>query len=81
MQPSQSLARCSSRWLLMLTAALVAVGISGCANAPRAYGFRANAVRKISVDPKNCTEQPDGTFRCKDVVFTVNSIAPINPTQ
>jgi hypothetical protein len=76
-QPSQPPARRSGRRLFVLTAVLVALGISGCANAPRMYGFRANAVSKISFDPKNCTELPDGKFKCKDVVFTVNSIVPI----
>ncbi len=69
------LAKTSHRALLLLTPVLIAL-LSGCA-AQKPFQFHANAIQKISYDPKNCTELPDGKFRCKDVVFTVSSVEPI----
>ncbi|HEX2328386.1 MAG TPA: hypothetical protein VHN74_06665 [Candidatus Angelobacter sp.] len=52
--------------------------VSGCAGAAatRGYTFHANNITRVSYDPKLCTQLPDGAFRCKNVVFTVNAIAP-----
>jgi hypothetical protein len=69
------LAKTSHRALLLLTPVLIAL-LSGCA-AQKPFQFHANAIQKISYDPKNCTELPDGAFRCKNVVFIVSSVEPV----
>jgi hypothetical protein len=69
------LAKTSYRALLLLSPLLIAF-LGGCA-AQKPFQFHANSITKISYDPKNCTELPDGTFRCKDVVFTVTSVEPV----
>ena len=49
--------------------------LSGCAVQNR-YAFSPKAISRVTYNPKDCKEQPDGTFRCKQVVFTVNAIQP-----
>jgi len=63
--------------LLSLVAPLMALMMSACVMQHPMYRFHANSVSKISYDPKNCVELPDGRFKCKDVVFTVNTIEPV----
>jgi hypothetical protein len=63
--------------LLSLVVPLLALMMSACVMQHPMYLFRANSVSKISYDPKNCVEMPDGRFKCKDVVFTVKSIEPV----
>ena len=63
--------------LLCLVVSLLALMMSACAFHQPMYRFHANSVAKISYDPRNCVELPDGKFKCKDVVFTVTSIEPI----
>ncbi|HYX52289.1 MAG TPA: hypothetical protein VE783_02490 [Candidatus Limnocylindrales bacterium] len=61
--------------LLSLVAVVLASGCAG-ASAARGYTFHANNITRVSYDPKLCTQLPDGAFRCKNVVFTVNAITP-----
>ena len=61
--------------LLCLVAVVLVSGCAGAA-ATRSYTFHSNNITRVSYDPKLCTQLPDGTFRCKNVVFTVNAIAP-----
>lgn len=63
--------------LLCLAVPLLALLMSACAVQKPMYRFRASSVSRITYDPKRCAELPDGSFRCKDVVFTVNSIEPV----
>ena len=63
--------------LLSLVVPLMTLMMSACAMQHPMYRFRANSVSKISFNPKNCVEMPDGRFKCKDVVFTVQSIEPV----
>ena len=63
--------------LLCLVVPLLALMMSACAFQQPMYRFRVNSISKISYDPRNCVEMPDGKFKCKDVVFTVKSIEPI----
>ena len=63
--------------LLCLVVPLLALMMSACVVQHPMYRFRANSVSRISYDPKNCVEMPDGRFKCKDVVFTVQSIEPV----
>jgi hypothetical protein len=50
----------------------------GCA-AQHSYRFVPKSVTRISYDPKQCVELPDGRYKCKDVVFTVSEIEPLKP--
>ncbi len=52
--------------LLMLTACAV--------QKPFHFHFAPRNISKISYNPKNCVEMPDGTFKCKDVIFTVGAV-------
>ncbi len=61
--------------LLILAAVALVSGCAG-ATATRNYTFHANNITRVSYDPKLCTQLPDGAFRCKNVVFTVNAITP-----
>jgi hypothetical protein len=63
--------------LLCIVVPPLALLMSACAIQKPMYRFRANSISKVSYDPKNCIELPDGKFKCKDVVFTVKSIEPI----
>jgi hypothetical protein len=60
-----------------LVVPLLALMMSACVMQQPMYRFRAASVSRISYDPKNCVEMPDGRFKCKDVVFTVQSIEPV----
>lgn len=71
-------AKNSQPWAAVLFAAsLLAAVTSGCAVAEKSYHFTTHSITKIYYDPKNCTEQPDGKFKCNDVIFTVSSIEPV----
>ena len=72
-----SMTRAASR-TMVLALPLLAMLLGGCTVAEKSYRFHANSIKRISYDPKNCVELPDGTFRCKDVIFTVNSIEAFN---
>jgi PBP1b-binding outer membrane lipoprotein LpoB len=63
--------------MVYLAIAILAMFLSGCAAARSTYRFSANAVTRITYDPKKCAENVDGTFKCKEVVFTVKAIEPI----
>jgi hypothetical protein len=52
--------------------------LTGCA-AQHSYRFVPRSITRISYDPKQCVELPDGKYRCKDVVFTVSAIEPLKP--
>jgi hypothetical protein len=67
--------------LLLLTPALMLI-LNGCA-AQKPFQFHANSITRISYNPKNCTELPNGKFRCKDVIFHVAAVEPtqVEPTQ
>lgn len=63
-----------SRILFTVVPILISLLCGGCAPAQKAYHFTAQSVTRVSYDPKHCTEQQDGTFRCRDVILTVGSI-------
>jgi len=52
--------------------------LTACA-AQNSYRFTSRSVTRISYDPKQCVELPDGRYKCKDVVFTVSAIEPVKP--
>jgi hypothetical protein len=51
--------------------------LTACA-VQNSYRFTAKSVTRISYDPKQCVELPDGRYKCKDVLFTVSAIEPDN---
>lgn len=73
-------------WMAVITATVVrtlclvipilSALLCGCATAEKSYHFSSNSVTKVSYDPKHCTEQPDGRFKCKEVILTVSGIQP-----
>jgi hypothetical protein len=65
------------RLLPGLVGSLLALFMTACAIPRPMYRFHANSVSRISYDPKNCVAMPDGRFKCKDVLFTVNVIEPV----
>jgi hypothetical protein len=54
--------------------------LTACA-AQRPFQFHANSITKISYDPKHCTELPNGKFRCKDVIFQISTVEPVQTAQ
>lgn len=76
---SASPARTSHWAILLLTPALLLL-LNACA-AQKPFQFHANSITRISYDPKNCAELPDGTFRCKDVIFHVATIEPLTASK
>lgn len=40
------------------------------------FRFHANSITRITYDPNNCSQLPDGKFKCKDVIFTVAAVEP-----
>jgi len=67
-------ARTTHGALLLLTPVLMLL-LNACA-VQKPFQFHANSITKISYDPKNCTELPNGKFRCKDVIFAVSAVEP-----
>lgn len=72
-------ARTGHRVLLLLTPALMLL-LNACA-AQKPFQFHANSITKISYDPKNCAELPDGKYRCKDVIFQVSNHEPLQQAK
>ena len=62
--------------ILFLILPLTILFLNACATMERPFRFHANSITKISYDPKNCTQMPDGKFKCKDVIFTVAAVEP-----
>ena len=75
--PPSALARKAKR-VLRSVIPFTFLFLSGCA-VQHAYRFAPRSVTRISYDPKQCIELPDGRYRCKDVVFTVSGIEPVKP--
>ena len=71
----QTLCRCSFR----MAVATALLGLTACA-VQRPFHFVPRSISKISYDPKNCVEMPDGKFKCKDVIFTVAAV-DVTPTK
>jgi hypothetical protein len=52
--------------------------LTACA-VQNSYRFTSKSITRVTYDPKQCVELPDGRYKCKDVVFTVSAIEPVNP--
>jgi hypothetical protein len=79
-RPQPAFAAKTSQWALLLLTSLFAIVLSGCA-AQKPMAFHANSISKISYDPKNCVQLPDGAYRCKDVIFTVSSVEAVRAAK
>ena len=62
--------------ILFLILPIITLFLNACATMERSFRFHASSITKISYDPKNCMQMPDGKFKCKDVIFTVAAVEP-----
>ena len=75
--PPSAVARKAKRVLRSLVPFTV-LFLTACA-VQNSYRFAAKSVTRVTYDPKQCVELPDGRYKCKDVVFTVSAIEPVKP--
>jgi len=61
------------KYSFWITLAPALLALTACA-VQRPFHFAPRNISKISYDPKNCVEMLDGKFKCKDVIFTVNTV-------
>ena len=61
------------RGSLRMAVAAALVTLTACA-VQKPFHFAPKNVSRISYNPKNCVEMADGTFKCKDVIFTVAAV-------
>jgi hypothetical protein len=64
---------------LSTAAAAVLLALTACA-VQKPFRFAPKSISRISYNPKNCSQMMDGTFRCRDVIFTVTAVE-IPPTK
>lgn len=57
---------------VVVTAALL-LTLTAC-TVQKPFRFAPRTVSRITYDPKNCVEMPNGKFKCKDVIFTVATV-------
>jgi len=58
---------------LNMAVAAVLLALTACA-VQKPFRFAPKSIRRISYDPRNCSQMLDGTFRCRDVIFTVTTV-------
>ena len=63
----------SRSWAFCLILTILLPFLNACA-IQQPFRFHANSVTRITYDPNNCTQMPDGKFKCKDVIFTVSKV-------
>jgi hypothetical protein len=56
-----------------MAVAAVLLALTACA-VQKPFRFAPKSISRISYNPKNCSQMPDGTFRCRDVIFTVTAV-------
>ena len=61
--------------VLCLILPILVLFLNACA-VQQPFRFHAKSVTKVTYDPNNCTQLPDGKFKCKDVIFTVATVEP-----
>lgn len=59
--------------LRVIVAAALSLTLTACA-VQKPFRFAPRNVSRITYDPKNCVEMPNGKFKCKDVIFTVAAV-------
>jgi hypothetical protein len=47
--------------------------LTACA-VQRPFRFAPKSISRIVYDPRNCSQMLDGTFKCRDVIFTVTMV-------
>lgn len=75
--PPSAVARKVKQVLRSLTPIML-LFLTACA-VQNSYRFTSKSVTRVTYDPKQCVELPDGRYKCKDVVFTVSAIEPVDP--
>jgi len=65
----------SRSWVLCFILPILVLFLNACA-VQQPFRFRANSITKVTYDPNNCTQLPNGKFKCKDVIFTVATVEP-----
>ncbi len=63
----------TARLFCLTAVALLFVLPTGCA-ARAPLHFAPQGVMRVTYNPNNCSELPDGKFKCKDVIFTTGII-------
>jgi len=53
--------------------AAASVTLTACA-VQKPFLFSPRSISRISYDPDSCTQMMNGTFKCRDVVFTVTTV-------
>jgi hypothetical protein len=56
-----------------MTVAAALLSLTACA-VQKPFRFAPRSISRIVYDPKNCLQLPDGTFKCRDVIFTVTTV-------
>ena len=58
---------------LAITIAASFLTLTACA-VQKPFHFTPKSISRIAYDPKNCLQMLDGTFKCRDVIFTVSMV-------
>lgn len=77
-QPPPSAAARNANQVLRSLIPFTLLFLTACA-VQNTYRFTSKSITRVTYDPKHCVELPDGRYKCKDVLFTVNAIEPVNP--
>ena len=72
---TQHAVRKSRSRVLRLTFPILVLFLNACA-VQQPFRFHPKSVTRVTYDPRNCTQLPDGKFKCKDVIFTVATVEP-----
>ena len=64
---------------LRLAVVAMLLALTACA-VQKPFRFAPKSISRISYNPRNCSQMPDGTFRCRDVIFTVTAVE-VPPTK
>jgi hypothetical protein len=61
------------RAVVAMTVAAAFLALTACA-VQKPFRFTPKSISRIAYDPRNCLQLPDGTFKCRDVIFTVTMV-------
>lgn len=56
-----------------MTVAAAFLTLTACA-VQKPFHSAPRSISRIAYDPRNCSQLMDGTFKCRDVIFTVNVV-------
>ncbi|HKF22649.1 MAG TPA: hypothetical protein VKE93_13855 [Candidatus Angelobacter sp.] len=77
-QPPPSAVARNAKQVLRSLIPFTLLFLTACA-VQNTYRFTSKSITRVTYDPKQCVELPDGRYKCKDVLFTVSAIEPVNP--